>query len=92
MASVAGVPETNRTTIAIMKGAGRAAAVRAAIVQPTARASGMSGKMSVTAVPAAPPTKNNGKMGPPMKPVDIAPAVARSLPLESNASPQNLAN
>ncbi len=83
MPSVAGIPVTRRTTIAIMNGAGRAAPVKAAMVQPTARPSGTSGKMRLIAVPAAPPTKNRGKMGPPMKPVDIAPAVARILPKTS---------
>ena len=47
MDSVAGTPVTSRTTIAIMKGAGKAAAVKAAIIQPTVRASGMLGKIQV---------------------------------------------
>jgi len=77
--SVAGIPVTNRTTIVIMNGARRAAAVRAAMVQPTARANGMPGNMRLIAVPAEPPTRKSGKMGPPMNPVDNAPAVASNL-------------
>ena len=79
MDSVAGVPATNKTTMVIINGAGRAAAVKAAMVQATESAKGMVGKMRCTAAPAAPLEKSRGNMGPPIKLLDIAPAVATIL-------------
>ena len=40
---------------------------------------GIWGKSKLTTVPAVPPTKKSGKMGPPMNPVASAPVVARIL-------------
>ncbi len=79
MASVIGSPTIRITYIPKDIGMGKTPAVTATIKQPTDSAIGISGKSRVTAVPIVPPTKNRGKIGPPIKPVEIAPAVANIL-------------
>ena len=61
------------------KGRPSVAAGTAAIIQPTNNASGISGKIRLTDVPAIPPMANKGMISPPKKPADNAPAVASIL-------------
>ena len=77
--SVAGKPTISITMMDIEKVTGNPALTTAAMTAPTAKAGGIAGKIRLTADPTAPPTKNKGKIGPPIKPVFKAPARATIL-------------
>jgi hypothetical protein len=74
-----GWPPSSPSKRAIVRGSGKTAHATPAIPAVTATPSGMNVRILEIASPSVPPTKINGKMGPPSKPVANDVLVSRAL-------------